>query len=267
MRLAPKLFRSSLTIILVCIILVGMHFLGWLRPIESGVAFVLEPIAKGARSLVTRVGNGARLIGRISELDGENTRLTDEINQAQAEIAQLRENQAELDALREQLKAPLELNVDSVVARVIGHDAISGTKRLIISLGDRDEITVGMPVVSPTGIFLGTVETVLAGQAEVLLIADDRSAVPTRLSDSRATGILRGELGLGLTMTDIPQQDTVNQGDQVVTSGLGGAIPAGLPIGSVETVESAANALFQVARIRPYVDVTSLEYAQVIISF
>ena len=267
MRVSPKLFRSTTAVILIFLILVGLHFLGWLRPVESGLSFVLEPVARGARSLVTRVGNGIRLIGQVSELDSENQRLTEDLLSAEVEIAQLRESQAELAALQEQLNAPLAPEIETVTARVIGHDAISGTKRLIISLGGRDDLSVGMSVLSPDGIFLGSVEEVQAGQAEILLIADDRSAVPARVSESRATGILRGELGLGVTMTDIPQQDTVNEGDQVVTSGLGGSMPAGLPIGSVEMIESAANALFQEARVRPYVDVTSLEYVQVITSF
>lgn len=264
---APRLLRTSLAIVLIFLILVGMHALGWLRPIESGIAFIVEPVAKGARSVVNRVGNGIRLVGRISELEDENSRLSQELEAAQVRIAQLQEGQAELTALQERFEAPIQEGLTTSTAQVIGHDAISGTKRLVISRGESDGVAVGMPVLSSGGIFVGVVDNVLASQSEVLLIADDRSSVPTRIAESRATGILRGELGLGLKMTDIPQQETLNEGDQVVTSGLGGSIPSGLPIGTVEAVEAAANALFQVAHVRPYVDVTTLEYIQIVTEY
>jgi rod shape-determining protein MreC len=264
-RRLPKLLRSGIAIVLIFLILPGLHLIGWLRPVESGVSFVLEPIARGARSLVNRVGNSIHLLGRISELDSENQKLTEDLEKADAEIARFEEDQAELDSLRERQKAPLPPEVKTIGAHVIGHDGISGTKRLTINRGSTDGIKEGMPLVSSGGTLLGTVENVLAGQAEVLLLADDRSAIPSRIAESRATGIVRGELGLGLKMTDIPQQEQVHEGDRVVTSGLGGDIPAGIPIGTVEAVEAAANALFQVARVQPLVDVTTQEYVYVII--
>jgi len=266
-RPLPKLLRSGIALVLVFIILLGFHLLGWLRPIESGVSFVLEPIARGARSLVTRVGGGIHLLGRISELDSENQKLASDLEKVQAENAKLRESEAELGALRERLDAPVPPEVITKTAHVIGHDAISGTKRLTLNRGSSDGIAEGQPVLSSGGTLVGVVTSVLAGQCEVLLLADDASSIPSRISDSRATGILRGELGLGLKMTDIPQQDTVNEGDRVVTSGLGGDIPAGVPIGTVETVEAAANALFQVARVRPLVDITTLEHLFIVTDF
>ncbi|MFH0830748.1 MAG: rod shape-determining protein MreC [Parcubacteria group bacterium] len=264
---ARSILRTSVAVLLVLLILQGLHWLGWLRPVESGVTFVLEPVARGARSVMTRIGSGLKLVGSITELDRENSRLASELERTQAELAQLREDQAELESLRKRLEAPLPDEFKTLVATVIGHDAISGTKRFTINRGASNGLAVGMPVLSEGGVLVGRIDQVLAGQAEVLLLADDRSTVPSRIAESRATGITRGELGLGLRMTDIPQQDTVNQGDQVVTSGLGGDIPAGIPIGTVEAVESASNALFQVARLRPYVDVTELEYLYVLTDF
>lgn len=262
-----SLLKTGIAAALVASILVALHLLGWLRPIESGVGFVLEPFARGARIVAQRVGNGLSLLGRIAELDQENQQLTRDIGLARAEITKLKDGLVELDALRKRLEAPLPPEIKTVVAGVIGHDAISGTKTMTINRGSRDGIKKGVAVLDSGGVMVGRVQEVLAGQAEVLLLADDRSALPTLLAESRGTGITRGELGLGLKMTDIPQQETVNVGDTVETSGLGGDIPKGLAIGSVEAVETAANALFQVARIRPFADVTRLEFVHVVTSF
>jgi rod shape-determining protein MreC len=261
------LLRTTLAAFLVAAILLALHWLGWLRPIESGLGIVAEPVVRGFRIVVQRVGTSLRLLGRIAELDQENKRLTLELEQTRTELGRLHENDTELQELRERLDAPQPEEFELRIAAVIGHDAVSGTKTLTINRGSSDGLKDGMAVISSGGVLIGRVQNTLAGQAEILLLADDRSAVPSRLAESRTTGITRGELGLGLKMTDIPQQDTVNVGDQVVTSGLGGDIPKGIAIGSVEAVETAANALFQVARVRPFIDVTRLEYVNVIISF
>jgi len=262
-----SLLRTALAVAMVFAIVVALHLLGWLRPIESALSFVVEPVARGVGTVTNRVGSALNLLGRIGSLDAENSSLRLELEQSKTRIAQLEESTAELADLRERLDAPIPEEIQTQVVAVVGHDGISGTKRLTINRGSKDGIGEGMAVLSAGGVLVGRVDSVLAGTAEVLLLADDRSAVPTLIAESRATGILHGELGLGLKMTDVPQSEAVNVGDQVQTSGLGGDIPRGIPVGSVEAVETAANALFQVARVRPFVDVERLEFLHVVTKF
>jgi rod shape-determining protein MreC len=264
MQRRGSLLRTAIAVVLVALIVLALYWLGWLRPIFSAVTWVLEPVARGGRVVVQRVGNSINLLGRIADLDQENKRVSEELQKVQTENARLKDQQQELEDLRERLDAPLAPELETFVAGVIGHDAISGTKSITINRGERDGVVVGAAVLSSGGVLVGRVEQVLASQAQVTLLTDDRSAIPSRISESRATGITRGELGLGLKMTDIPQQETVNVGDTVVTSGLGDELPKGLVIGRVETVETAANALFQVARVRPVVEVTRLEFVHIV---
>lgn len=262
-----NIFRAGIAAVLVVLIIMAIHWLGWLAPIESGIGYAFSPVVRGIKTVSGRLGNGLHLIGSISELDEENQRLQHDLESAQAEIATLQENQTELEDLRERLDAPLPVDYQTVVATIVGHDAITGTKTLTINRGSRSGIQEGMSVLSSSGILVGRVISALDGQSQVLLLSDDRSAVPSRIAQSRATGILRGELGLGMIMTEIPQQDTVNEGDQVVTSGLGGDMPDGIAIGSVEAVETADNALFQIARVRSFVDINRLETVHVLTEF
>lgn len=262
-----SLVRTTIAVFLVIIIVIALHWLGWLKPIESGLGYVIEPMAKGARFVSNKIGNSISLLGRISELESENFELAKKLEKVQAENGKLKDDKAELAALRESLNISLPKEIKTTAAKVIGHDSISGTKTMIIDKGTKDGLKEGMAVISNTGILIGRIKALYAGQAEVLLLADDRSAIPSRISESRSTGITRGELGLGLKMTDIPQQDTINVDDQVVTSGLGGDLPAGLSIGSIEAVESSANALFQIARIRPYAEVSKIEIVFIINEF
>jgi len=262
-----SLLRTLAVVSLVVLILMALHFLGWLRPIESGVTYVFEPVVRGVHSVGQRIGNAFSLIGGIANLDDENKSLAKQLAVSQAEVARLKDQQAELADLRERLNAPLDQEIKTEVAAVIGHDAITGTKRLIINRGSRDGLQENMAVLSSGGVLIGRINKVLAGQAEILLLTDDRSAIPSRIAESRATGITHGELGLGLKMTDIPQQDTVNPGDLVVSSGLGAEMPKGLVIGSVESIDSTANALFQVAHVRPLSEINQLEFVHVVTRF
>ncbi len=264
---ARTLFQSSVAVFLVVIILLAFHWLGWLRPVETAVSFVFQPIVRGMRVVSTRIGNAVSIIGNIGELAEENRKLVLELEQSKSQVAQLSEVQAEVEDLRARLSADLPSEVKTIMAGVIGHDGISATKRLVINKGDSDGIKEGSAVLSAGGSFIGRIEKVSAIQSEIMLITDDRSVVPARIGESRATGLLKGELGLGLKMTDIPQQDAVKVGDLVVTSGLSGQLPKGLVIGSIEAIEDQANALFQVARLRPLVNVTSLEFVHVVTDF
>jgi len=262
-----SILTSSIAVGLVVAIIFALNLLGWLRPIVSAVTFVTEPVVRGVRVVAEKTGSALSLLGRISDLERNNQELAAALETAETDIARLREDETELHDLRTRLDAPLPPNVETLSAGVIGHDSITGTKRLTINRGASDGIIEGAAVLSATGIIIGHVDALLGGQAEVLLLADDRSKLPCRIAESRATGIARGQLGLGITMTDIPQSETVNVGDQVVTSGLDDSVPSGIPIGLIEAIEASPNALFQEAQIRPYVEVTSLEFVHIVTRF
>ncbi len=261
------LFQSSIFLLLTIFILLAMHWLGWLRPVESVFVFISKPIVGGLHVINTKLGSGIELMGGISKLARDNGKLAAELEKAQGEIAQLSEIKSEVDSLRERLAAPLPRQMQTTMASVIGHDGIVAAKNLIINSGKEAGIEVGDAALSPEGSLIGRVSRVSKGSSEIMLITDDHSIVAARVAQSRVTGLLKGELGLGLKMTDIPQQDTVNEGDLVVTSGLAGDLPKGLAIGSIEAVQDEDNALFQVARLRPLASVVSLEFVHVVTSF
>lgn len=249
------------------LILLALHWLGWLKPVESGVTYILRPIVGGMHVVNTKVGTGFKLIGGIGRLAQENKELTTKLEKAEGQIALLNEMRSEIDSLRKRLKAPLPAQMQTTMAGVIGHDGVVAAKSLVIDAGAAAGIAQGDAVLSPAGSFIGRVSSVSGNSSEVMLVTDDHSVVPARVAESRASGLLKGELGLGLKITDIPQQDTIKEGDLAVTSGLSGDLPRGLAIGVIETIRDEDNALFQVARLRPVVDVVSLEFVYVVTDF
>jgi rod shape-determining protein MreC len=95
--------------------------------------------------------------------------------------------------------------------------------------------------------------------ARVQLITDPVSAAGGLLQRTRVTGIVSGNLGAGLRVRYLPLMADVVVGDGVVTSGMGGVFPKGIPVGRITAVERKSGALFQEATLQPAVDLARLE--------
>ena len=137
---------------------------------------------------------------------------------------------------------------------------------ILIDLGAVHGLRTGMPVVTVQGL-VGRISSVTENNAKVLLLSDPSSLASALLADSRLNGIVRGDTGNHLVMDFLPQGPTFAVGEAVLSSGLGGQFPRGLRIGTIDTIESQPNAVFQTATVRPAVDFSSLELVMVITNF
>jgi len=198
-----------------------------------------------------------------------------EIEQLQARVEALERENEELRELQGEYQILLELfnraretpTYRRVTAAIIGQDSNPGIRSIIIDKGSVDGVRVGMPVESARGL-VGQVFRTTPNSAQVVLVTENSSAVPSRLGSSRATGILRGS-GVGNTMTIdwIDLRFQVEVGETVLTSGLGGRFPQDLVIGRVIDVNRSEADLFQQAVIQSAVDFEALEIVFVIVDF
>src|SRR5690606_38491487 len=102
----------------------------------------------------------------------------------------------------------------------------------MLDLGTEHGVAVGMPVVTDQGL-VGRISDVTASTSKVLLIIDPSSAVNAILQSSRLNGVVRGAPGGTVVMDYIRQGEEFSVGEVVLTSGLGGRFPKGIPIGQV----------------------------------
>jgi len=124
-----------------------------------------------------------------------------------------------------------------------------------------------MPVEAARGL-VGQVYRVTNNAAQVALLTETASAIPVRLGNTRATGMLRGQGRGSLPTIDwIDLQYQVEVGELVMTSGLGGKFPENLIIGRVVQVDRNEAELFQRAIVQPAVDFNSLESLFVVTAF
>jgi rod shape-determining protein MreC len=153
-------------------------------------------------------------------------------------------------------------------ASVIGLDPSPFLHYVIINIGSNDGILRGMPVVTNQGL-IGRIDAVIADAARVQLITDPASSVNVRLQNTKTEALLVGSVTGDIALQSIPKDIDVQEGDLVLTSGLGGGYPPDLIIGQIEvgSVRSRDFDLFQQATVQPVVDFNRLVIVLVIVNF
>lgn len=253
-------------------ILVGvLHEIGYLESAEDFVLRVVTPIQRWFSARTSSVGSAVQGLRDMRGLLEENARLREENDALIIENVQLKEAESENVRLRQLLEfarsePSYEFRGAEVVGRVIGEDPSTYLDYIIVDQGERQGIRMGMPVATERGL-VGRVTAVHDTTSEVLLITDVNSAVAALTQSSRATGIVRGVASGGLVLEQVAQDSALNEGDIVLTSGLGGVFPKGLVIGQVTEVRQRDYEMFQEADVRPTVSFRNLEQVLIIADF
>ena len=228
---------------------------------ESLGSRVLAPVQLGVSGLYDQAAELWGTIQRASELADENRRYQEEVDRLRSEVVRLQEVQQENDDLRNLLGLRQQNPAMQLVpVRVIGSDPSPFTQSIMIDRGSNDGVRQDMVVVTWRGL-VGRVIEVNPTSAKVLLLTDVNSSVSVRVQDpsSRATGVVRGLSDGSLLMEHVPQRDTLETDELVITSGLGGVYPEGLVVGKIARVQRKDVDVFQEAIIEPAVDMTKLE--------
>lgn len=195
---------------------------------------------------------------RLSDLKAQNEQLV-------ARNAELEESEQTARRLESLLGLQSLYNLQSTGARIISGSTDSWSSTVTIDKGSSSGIAVGMPVTDSNGA-IGQVVKCGLSSATVRLITDENSSVSAMVQSSRAQGILKGSVDGSLRLTMVRTDQTVEVGDTIVTSGLGGVFPKGLPLGRVRGVERTSGSLYYVIEVEPLSTTESFEEVLVITS-
>lgn len=265
--------RSTVLIILILLGLAGIVLdrNEDLQPIEDLALRLVIPVQGKLTSLGNDISDLTQTTRDLRELRRRNEELQGLADSLMIENVRLKEVESENETLRRllgfiQANPTHSYKAAEVQGRVIGRDPSNFLSYLIIDSGSQQGIEKGMPVVTERGL-VGRITDVGSNWAKVMLIIDPSSSVNALIQTSRATGVVEGQVGGSLVMKYIPQGDTVNVNDIVLTSGLGGNFPKMLIIGQVTAVHQRDIEMFQQAHIQPTVDFNNLEIVLVITNF
>jgi len=231
--------------------------------LRTGIRSLFLPlfgVTGAGQSFVDRASFGtltrASLISEIERLRQTNQWL-------QASADQGRDALAENTRLRAMIgwqpRTPWKLRA----ARVIAREPSTWWRTATIDFGSRDGARPNQPVLTSSGL-VGRIREVEPTQSQVALIGDPDCGVSVLISETRDPGILQESRAAPdpegmVTLRTLQRSPSAMAGHHVVTSGLGGVFPQGIPVGEVVDTRSVDGGLYTEARIRLGSNLNQLE--------
>jgi rod shape-determining protein MreC len=217
------------------------NYLATLRQIAAVVVYPLQRVAAAPASIVRRTGDFFTTHGSLRE---DNARLARESYENAALLLQLKALQAENAQLRELLDARKRLNIELTAAEVLYASRDPFTRKVVIDRGSQHDVQAGQPVVDNRGL-VGQVTRAYPWLAEVTLVTDKGQFVPVQNVRNGLRAVLSGTGSDGaLELRFIPLNADFQNGDELVTSGIDGVYPPGLPVARVTNVERSSDQIF-----------------------
>ena len=252
-------------IILIVVVIISNISTGNLSFMESTVGTLFMPIQNGIVYLKNKITGNEQELSDIESLKEENQKLKDENSKLQEQVRELEILKSENNTLKEYVNLKDKYSDYTTVPAYVIQSISNYDKIIVINAGSDDGIDINMPVISESGL-VGHVVSVTNNTAKIQTIIDTASNVSANISNVQDSVILKGTLNNTETLkaTYIPADSTILQGDEVVTSGLGGIYPKGILIGNIKNVVNTKNETDRYAEIEVSTDFSKLETVLVI---
>ncbi len=264
-----KLLKNKLT---VTVIVLSVAFLGLItatasrntKGIESIAGDTLNPIQKVAYNMNRGLKDFVDIILNFSSVRAENKALTKENEELKNKLTE----NSDLEEENERLKSLLDLknqneNYNYIATNIISYAGNGVMDGYVVDKGTNDGIKKNMVVISGAGL-VGQVSSVGNNWAIVQTIINENINVSVMVESTREnTGILQGYTTNSneylLKVSNLPMDSTVQEGDQIITSGLGMLYPKEIRVGEVVSVEEDKVKVMKTAVVKPSVDFNKLE--------
>ncbi len=233
---------------------------------------VAEPISGAASNIFGSVGDWVSGITDGGALRDQNRELRVAVQELQAKVRDADRANSENEKFRELFGLPWLDDIPTVAAVVTSGSVGNYEESVILNKGTEAGISVGFPVVGPSGL-VGRVIDSWTGGSKVLLVSDPTFGVTVRLLDQGITGPAEGQSGtktlkLNLSSADltVEQVEAIVAGDRIETCGcFDSEFPPGIPVGDVVATERQTSGISIIVKIRPYLDRASLSHVKVLL--
>ena len=234
------------------------------------IDYIFRPFFITIDGIKDVIGRNFKVITNYQEVKESNQELKDKIEQLNYKLTNLEKVKNENKRLRKILNFKERVPYQVVGASVISHSSDNWSQVVTINRGQKSGVETKMAVVAEEGYLIGIVKRATDYTAQVLLITDQQFVTGGLVSrsSSRDLGVVRGRKGSkNLLMNNLSWDADIVSEDIIVTSGLSGNLPKGLPIGEVISVSPDNYGLTQEAKVKPFLDLNRLEEVLVITNF
>ena len=243
----------------VCLVLLTLQMRGRAAGAADALAIFTTPV----QTVVSRINRTAFGVWATYQdwknVRAENRRLRDEAQRLRVESLRVSEVDEENRRLRRLLQLKEALPLETISGEVIGREWGGWVRSLTVNRGRSSHVVRLTAVIGPDGL-IGRIVDVRGGSSVVQVLTDPASTVGAHVVRTRTPGIIEGEARGTIRFKYMARDGAGMQvGDMVVTSGLGGLFPRGIPIGRVRTIDDRGSALFHYAQITPAVDFARID--------
>lgn len=253
-------------IIGVCSAIFGMS------PLSNVLGVLSTPFRAGVDAVASWVEDRYNYAFRYDELLAENESLRQQVADLQEEIRAAQDANRQNELYRELLNlAERRADFDLEDATVTVRATSNWSSTLTINKGSSVDVAVGDCVVDQYGNLVGVITEVGYNWSTLATVVDPSTEIGGRIPRTDDEAVLEGDftlMGEGrLKLSYLPENTVPISGDQVTTSGLGDQYPAGLVVGTIESIHTEASGLTRYAVVEPAADLENIKYVFVIKSF
>lgn len=245
--------RPLIVLCLVSILLLTFYIRegenGPIHSVRGAVSVVTTPVRVLGSLVVTPFNAAGNVMGNLTASQETLSELREQNAELTAQVAELSESKKTSERLESLLNLQSTYSLTSTAARIIGNSSDAWSRAVTIDKGTAAGFSCGMAVCNSGGV-IGQIVEVSATTSTVQLITDEGSGVSAMIQSTRAQGMLQGQPDGSLRLSYVSTESDVKVGDIVITSGIGGVYPKGLPLGTVSSVEKSDNDVYYTIVVR-----------------
>ncbi|MCD6151813.1 MAG: rod shape-determining protein MreC [Deltaproteobacteria bacterium] len=227
---------------------------------EQGIMALAYPFQKAADLAIDSCNSIIDNYVSLIHVNRENQALKNRIANLERRLIARKESQRQNLQLRKLLNFQKEhqLPAHATIANVIGRDASGFSRLIFIDHGSRDLIKIHDPALTPGGI-VGQVIMASPFSAKIMLITDSHSSCDVLVQRTRERGVLQGDNQELCRLSYLMRSADIQIGDTIITSGMDGVYPKGIPVGTIVSVDRGNGSLCQKIAVQPFANLSGLE--------
>lgn len=224
---------------------------GYMDHVRSGLATAMYPIQYVVHLPVEIADLMSESLAFRRSLIDENSRLKDEQLVMNSQLQRFAVLEAENERLRGLLESSLRLKDRVLIAELLAVELQPYKHQIRINKGKNEGAYDGQPILDSSGI-MGQIIHVSPFYSDVLLITDPTHSLPVQINRNglRAIAVGTGQKAI-LQLEHLPNNSDIQEGDLIVTSGLGNRFPSGYPVGIVKSISLSHGEPFAKIEVTP----------------
>ena len=228
-----------------------------LNKTTGAVSAVLSPIVRVMQFPGQLIYAGYEKVRDIARVYADNQKLKLENLKVLSLKNEIRTLKIENKLLADMLNYNPPADASFITAKVVAEEGDGFSHSLIVYVGENNNVYKGQVVLGNDSV-VGRINYVSGKYAGILLVTDIASKIPVVIERNRERGILSGDNTLQPKLLFTSLNADIKKGDMIVTSGVAGVFPSGLPVGVVSFVSKDE------IKVRPTTDIGKLEYVKIV---